>query len=149
MVRIGVSLYGYGAGETPIPGIKPVCRWVTEVIQVKPVQKGTGIGYNWTFSAPENGFVHIIPVGYADGYVRGLGNKISVKIGDEFVRVVGRITMDYALLYSEKEFKVGTEVEIMGDGPHSAGHWATELGTIPYEILTRMGERRVERVYIK
>lgn len=148
MVRIGVSLYGYSAGNTPIEGIKPACRWIAEIIQVKPVKKGQGIGYNWTFTAPENGFVHVIPVGYADGYIRELGNKISVKIGDEFVSVVGRITMDYALLYSEKEYPVGTEVEIMGDGPHSAGNWAANIGTIPYEILTRMGERRVKRIYV-
>ena len=41
------------------------------------------------------------------------------------------------------------EVEILGDGPHSADSWAKELNTIPYEILTRMGERRVKRVYLR
>jgi len=149
MIRVGVSLYGYGAGDTEIKGIKPVCSWKTDIIQVKPIKKGTGIGYNWTYLAPKDGFVHVIPVGYADGYVRGLGNKISVKIGSEFVPVVGRITMDYALLFSEKKYLVGTEVEILGDGPHSADSWAKELNTIPYEILTRMGERRVKRVYLR
>jgi alanine racemase len=149
MIRVGVSLYGYGAGETQIGGIKPVCKWKTDIIQVKPVKKGIGIGYNWTYKAPTDGFVHVIPVGYADGYVRGLGNKITVKIDDQYVPVVGRITMDYALLFSTIRFSVGTEVEIMGEGEHSAAHWAAELGTIPYEILTRMGERRVERIFLK
>jgi len=149
MIRVGVSLYGYGAGNTQISGIKPVCSWKTEIIQVKPIKKGTGIGYNWTYIAPNDGFVHVIPIGYADGYVRGLGNKISVKIGEDFVPVVGRITMDYSLLFSEKKYPTGTEVEILGNGPHSADSWAKELNTIPYEILTRMGERRVKRVYLR
>lgn len=149
MIRIGVSLYGYPAGKTLIKDLKPACSWKTDIIQVKPIKKGTGVGYNWTFTTPEDGYIHVIPIGYADGFIRKLGNKAVVKIGEEWIPVVGYITMDYALLFHKNEFKVGTEVEILGDGLHSAFEWAKQIDTIPYEILTRISERRVKRVYLK
>jgi alanine racemase len=147
MIRIGVSLYGYAAGSIPIDGLQEVARWKSSIIHTKPVKKGVGIGYSWTFSAPCDGYIGIIPVGYADGLKRELGNQIVFKMKDEYVPVVGRVTMDYSTIFSPNPIEIGTEIELLGNGQHSAYKMADATRSIPYEILTSIGHKRVKRVY--
>ncbi len=147
MIRIGVSLYGYAAGSIPIKGLQEVAIWKSTIIHSKPVKKGEGIGYSWTFIAPEDGYVSIVPVGYADGLKRELGNQIVFKVLEDYLPVVGRITMDYSTIFSIYPLKIGAEVEVMGLGNHSAYKMAEATRTIPYEIITSIGLKRVKRVY--
>lgn len=147
MIRIGVSLYGYAPSSTPIHGLQEVAVWKSTIIHSKPVKKGKGIGYSWTFIAPEDGYVSIVPVGYADGLKRELGNQIVFKVHEAYLPVAGRITMDYSTVFSTYPLQIGTEVEVLGAGNHSAYKMAEATRTIPYEILTSIGLKRVKRVY--
>ncbi|TNE69722.1 alanine racemase [bacterium] len=147
MIRIGVSLYGFQPGETALPDLKTTARWKSKIIHTKPVKKGEGIGYSWTFKAPENGFIGLLPIGYADGLKRELGNQIQARIGDDYLPVVGRVTMDYTTVFSLTPITLGEEVELIGDGENSVYAMAAATRTIPYEIITTIGERRVKRTY--
>lgn len=148
-VRPGVCLYGYLAGESESPDLTPIIEWNSYVMQTRKIRKGESVGYGETWSAPEDGIVGTIPIGYSDGVQRLIGGKFRVKVNGEFVQQVGRISMDYFGIYSPKSiFKQGDKVSIFGDEQLSPKVWAKTLHTIPYEITTSLNSR-INRVYTK
>ncbi len=136
MVRVGIGLYGYAPGETPIGGLRPVLGWKTHLVQVNRVREGETVSYGAEWTAPADGFVGIIPVGYEDGIPRILSGDLQISIGSKRYEVVGTVTMNYCMVYLGGEaWPEYTEVTLLGK-EGDAGRWARAAGTIPYEILT-------------
>lgn len=150
-VRPGLALYGISPC-TAIDYLQPVLSWKTRVVNVREVPNGQSIGYGGTFIASRDMQIGILPIGYSDGYSRQLSNLGKVRIRGQLVPVIGRVAMDLVTidLTDLQNPKVGEEVillEDVPDSPISASGLSETMGTIPYEILTRIGAR-VERLYV-
>jgi alanine racemase len=123
------------------------------VTQVKQIPKGDSIGYNRNGQAKQDTMIAIIPVGYADGLNRRLGNgKGQLFIHGEPAPIIGNICMDLTMVdvsgiasSGGDLIREGDEVIIFGDA-HPVSELAREIGTIPYEVLTGIS-RRVKRIY--
>ncbi len=149
-VRPGLALYGI-APCPEVADVEPILEWKTRILTVRPVPAGTPIGYNGTFVTRRDSQIAVLPVGYADGYSRGLSNRGSVRIGGRLAPVVGRVSMDLTTVDVSDIPTVspGDEAVLLEadpGSPISAAGLAEMLGTIPYEVLTSIGPR-VERVY--
>lgn len=155
MIRPGLALYGVAPQFEPDepPGaasaraqLKPVMTWKTQVVGVRSVPAGAVVGYNRTFVATEPMRLALLAVGYADGLDRLLGNNFSLLVRGQRAPLVGRISMDLAVLdVTEIEgVEAGDEVVILGSqgaGTISALDHAEATGTIPWEVFTRIGAR--------
>lgn len=147
-VRPGVCLYGFGAGEVDVNDLEPVLDWKSFLMQVKRVKKGDSVSYGARWIAPEDGFVGVIPSGYSDGIPRRIGGKFQVMVNGKLYQQIGTISMDYMMVYLEKEkIAAGTEVYLLKGRELSAASWAAISETIPYEITTNIKES-VEREFI-
>jgi alanine racemase len=147
-VRPGVCLYGYGAGEKVIKELQPAMELRSHLVQTKKIKAGETVSYGGTWTAPNDGYLGIIPVGYAAGVPRGLSNKIEVEIVGKTYRQVGIISMDYLQVFLDADhYPIGTEVLIMGEEGQDAKKWAALTGTIPYEITTQINPL-LKREYI-
>ena len=147
MVRAGIGLYGESHDEEIKGLLQPVSTFRSVVSQVKTVSKGETIGYNRSAKARENMEIAIVPVGYADGLNRRLGNgRGHLLVKDRKVPIVGNISMDMcAVDVTGMKVKEGDEVIIFGSKlPPS--EIASQLGTIPYEVFTSVSQR-VKRIY--
>lgn len=145
MVRSGISLYGYGQKD-----LKPVLSVFSRLISVKTLKKGYSISYGRTYRLKKNTTVGVIPVGYADGYLRSLSNKAFVGINGKKVYSIGRVTMNHIMIDMHNvPARVGDEVLIMGqdDSQRIGADTVATLGsTISYELLCSMGTR-LKRIY--
>lgn len=142
-VRIGLVLYGYVPFGLPNPGLKWVKQWKSQLNQTRPIQKGEPVGYGWTWQAPADGWLGIIPVGYADGYPRSASNQTQVMLSDGPAKVSGRVTMDYLTIFTDRRpLVVGEEVTLLGAPGCTADDLALATGTIAYEILCQSKGRK-------
>jgi len=139
LTRPGIALY---AGANTVVTLK------AKIIQVRKIDRRESVGYGATASVEKGSVIATLPVGYADGYLRVLGNISHCFIGGIKVPVIGRVSMDLITLdvTKVKNPKVGMEVELIG-GNISVDEIASQAGTISYEILTRLGAR-FSRKYI-
>jgi alanine racemase len=156
LVRIGIAAYGIdpAAGVAALAGVtlRPVMRLRARLVNVKRIAAGSGVSYGWTWTAPTDTVVGLVPLGYADGIPRQAGNHAEVAWRGGRVPVRGRICMDQFVveLGPEAGAAIGDEVVVFGpgdDGEPSAEEWAGHAGTIGYEIVSRIGGR-VPRVYL-
>jgi alanine racemase len=132
-VRCGIALYGLSPfGDDPAGhGLEPALSWRSYVAQVRELTPGESTGYGRRYVAETTRRIGIVPVGYADGFRRGLtGTEVLVRANRR--RVVGTISMD-ALAVELDDEPEGTEVTLIGDGILAEEH-ARVLGTINYEI---------------
>lgn len=154
LVRPGIMLYGvYPSDEVQrTVDVRPALAWKSRVVYFKVVQAGHPVSYGSTWESDHPVRVVTVPVGYGDGYFRGMSDKAQVIIRGEKYPQVGRICMDQMMINIEQGSAYnGDEVTLIGTSTGSANeitvedlaHWA---GTIPYEILTNIGAR-VPRVY--
>jgi alanine racemase len=152
-VRIGILLYGYGAGafQAELP-VRPVLQWKTRVIQIKRVPADFPVGYYGTWRSRQPTDIATIALGYDDGYLRALSNKGHVLIRGARRPVVGRVSMNWITVDCgpDSDVRVGDEVVLLGR-QGAAEVWADELaglcGTIAYEILTCI-HPHLERRYV-
>ena len=152
MVRPGLSLYGIAptCDHSTKLDLRPVMKWTANILLVRQIPKDTGVGYGQTWHAPRDTRLGLIPVGYADGYLRSWSNHAVMMVHDQPAPVVGRISMDLTLidLTDIPDAQPGDEVTIMDDNPASPAsvyNLAKQGDTIPYEIFCRIGSR-VHRV---
>ena len=143
MVRLGIGMYGVSANKS----LRPAISLISSVSQIKKVQKNSSVGYGRSFIAPKDITVAVIPVGYADGLRRSLGNgKGGVYIGECYCKIIGNVCMDMIMVdVSEANAKEGDLVEIIGK-QQSMKDFALNSSTIQYEIMTGFS-KRVHRVY--
>jgi len=153
IVRAGIILYGI----SPLPEfqklLKPVMTWKTRISLVRNMSKGSSISYGRTFITPQKMRIATLSAGYADGYPWHLSNcGAAMLVRGQRCALVGRVTMDLMMIDVSKVegAQVGDEVVLMGrDGNEevSCAELAEKGGTIPWEIVTRIGAR-VRRVYL-
>jgi alanine racemase len=150
MVRLGIALYGYGVPKAQLQKFTPVHHLKSYIVQIKERPTGASIGYGGKEKTKRLSQIATIPVGYADGISRQLGNGVlKVAVNGHLVPTIGRICMDMCMIdvTDFKDIAEGDEVEIFGkDIPLEK--FAALSGTIPYEILVRIGPR-VERVFTR
>lgn len=151
MVRPGLMLYGYAPGTVSATDLRPALDWKTRIVQVKHVPSGQAVSYGGTFVTTRPSTLAILPVGYADGYSRGLSNRGHVLIAGRPAPVVGCVCMDLMIVDVTEHPLVHADDEAVllgrqGSARITADDLAAWLGTISYEVLSQIG-RRVVRVY--
>jgi alanine racemase len=149
MVRIGIGMYGISGNINIQKIMRSALRWESSISQIKSVKVGESVGYSRTFKATKATIIAIIPVGYADGFKRSLGNgKGGVYINNLFCPTVGRVCMDMIMVDIQRlKVEEGACVEIIGKN-QSIEALAEKMQTIPYELMTSIS-KRVHRVYIE
>jgi len=149
MVRLGIGLYGIGANAAEQQKLENVGVLKTRISQVKTVHKGQTVGYNRNGKVDRDTRIATIPIGYADGFNRLLGNgKHGVYVNDRFCKTIGNICMDMCMIdISEVNCAEGDEV-IIYETTEQIHALAAALNTISYEVLTGVSGR-VKRVYVK
>lgn len=148
MIRSGVAMYGFDPRGNYNPALKPAMEWYSRLAQVRFMRKGEGVSYSHSFHLPDDGYIGVIPVGYADGLPRRLRNRLHVKIGDKVYPQVGNVTMDQIMVYLGQDQPDTSELVLLmgGTSEHSVYRWAELLETIPYEVTSVIGNR-VKREY--
>jgi alanine racemase len=148
-VRCGIALYGLSPfGDDPVGhGLEPVLSWRSYVALAKTLPAGSSTGYGRRFVAERPTRIGVVPVGYADGFRRGLAGA-EVLVGGSRRRVVGAVSMDSLAVELEGE-EAGAPVTLIGDGVLAEEH-ARRLGTIVYEITCAVNASpaRAERVVV-
>lgn len=168
MVRVGLGWCGYaseefGAGEFEFADaakeLKPVCRWLSQVVQLKRIPKGTRVGYGGTWTAERETLIGVVPVGYASGYPVALSNKaqVGIELRDRtrvYAPMRGRVSMDQICIdltdVPEGDIELDMPIEVYGnrrDAPNHIPTLAKQAGTITHELLCRLSPR-VPRVYV-
>lgn len=152
MLRVGIGLYGlWPSRETflsareqgTVPKLTPVLSWKTRLVQVKSLPEGSFIGYGCSYRATRRTTVGILPVGYADGYDRSLGNRGHVLVRGRRAPIVGRICMNLTMIDLTDVPGVRLEDEVVllgksGTEAISAETMAEWAGTINYEVVARI-----------
>lgn len=147
MVRLGIGLYGISSVDEK--ALKPVATLKTRILQIRNVKKGESIGYNRNQVLERDSRIACLPIGYADGLDRRLGNgRFSVWLNGRLCPIVGNICMDICMIdVTNVPAEETNEVVIFGE-EQAVSLLAEALDTIPYEILTSISPR-VKRVYYK
>lgn len=150
--RPGICLYGASpiADESAQAlNLRPAMTLCSELISVKDVQAGQGVGYGHTFVADKPMRVGVVACGYADGYPRHAPTGTPVAVNGVMTRLIGRVSMDMITvdLSDLPQAGVGAEVVLWGQNGPSADDVAQAAGTISYELLSAV-TARVRRVRV-
>ncbi len=155
MVRPGGVLYGLWrdilSPATENPQLVSVMSFYSRITLLKWVPRGETIGYGCTFEASRESLIATLPVGYNDGFMRGLSNRAQVIVRGTYTPVVGRVSMDFTLIdvTNVAEVEVGDKVTLLGaegDLRVSGEDLAKVAGTLSYEVTCGISER-VPRFY--
>ena len=146
MVRPGIALYGVGDDAERL-GLRPVMRLKSCVSTIKVLDPDTTVSYGRTFRTEGKTRMGVLPIGYADGFFRGLSNRMAVQTAHGPAPQRGRICMDMCMIdvTDLPQVKSGDEVEIFGEHILCADD-AALCDTIPYELMCAVS-KRVPRVY--
>ena len=147
MVRLGLGLYGIDARTNHI--LNNVATLKTTILQIRDVPAGDSIGYSRRTILTRDSRIAAIPIGYADGLNRHLGNRgCYCLVNGQKADYVGNICMDVCMIdVTDIDCREGDQVEIFGNQlPVTV--LSDALGTIPYEVLTGISNR-VQRVYVQ
>ncbi|XRQ06006.1 alanine racemase [Actinomadura welshii] len=151
LVRPGIATYGL----TPVPaagtfGLRPAMTLVAAAALVKRVPAGSGVSYGHTYRTERDTTLAVVPAGYGDGIPRHGSNLLQVLAGGRRRTIAGRVCMDqFVIDLGDDTLPAGDEIVLFGPGDQgepTAQEWADALGTISYEIVTRIGSR-VPRTY--
>jgi len=150
LARVGIALLGGDPFLDRPSEIEPVVTVRARILQIREIGPGETIGYGASFAADAPMQIAVVGLGYADGYLRSLGNSGVAEVAGQRVPVVGRVSMDLVTL----------DVSSLDPGSFSEGDWATMIGgsisleelaalagTINYELLTSLGAR-LKRIYL-
>ncbi|MES1246262.1 MAG: alanine racemase [Actinomycetota bacterium] len=148
--RCGIALYGLSPfGTDPgEDGLEPALTWTSQLAQVRLLRAGYSTGYGRRFVAERDTWIGIVPVGYADGFRRGLTGT-QVRVAGELRPVVGTVSMDAFAVELDRELPIGTPVVLVGRGVLLEEH-ARVAGTITYELATGINSdpTRARRVVV-
>ena len=148
LVRPGIALYGLSPAadvDAAAFGLRPALRLVTEVSYAKRITAGTPVSYGHRWSAPADGWLATLPLGYADGVPRALTNRGEVLVHGRRRPIAGTVCMDQVLVWcGDDAVGVGDEVVLLGaqgDQHVRVEEWAAHADTITYEIVTQLTAR--------
>ncbi|MBH0300958.1 alanine racemase [Helicobacter pylori] len=155
LYRPGIMLYGFYPSnemkESSQTILKNVISLKAQIVQIRSVKKGEFIGYGEHFYTNEETLVGVLALGYADGLMRALGNRIQVVINNQLAPLIGKVCMDQCFVkLNDIQAKEGDEVILFGDKSaraNDASEIAALLNTIAYETISTLS-KRLERVYI-
>lgn len=147
MVRLGIGLWGVNCCNED--KLRNVCSLSTRIMQLKKVKAGETVGYSRKGIVDSEKNIALLPIGYADGLDRRLGNGVgSVFVGGVKVPIIGNICMDLTMIdVTGLDVKVGDKVVLFND-KQGLSDIANLLGTIPYEVLSNISVR-VRRLYYR
>lgn len=158
MVRAGLLMYGHYPSEVQekdkVIDLKQVMSLHSKIYHIRTLEKGESISYGLTYTVNRQSRTGLIPIGYADGYSRGLSNKgrVIIKGKNAVARVAGAICMDkFVVDITGLDVDGGDEVILFGEDEYNRvtpEEIANILGTISYEVLCNVS-KRVPRVYKK
>lgn len=147
MVRLGIGLYGIGAGTSEQSQLQNVSTLKTSISQIKNIPANETIGYSRKGIATRDIQIATVPIGYADGLSRKLsGGKGKMIVNGQYAPIIGNVCMDMCMIdITDINASENDEVIVFGEA-YPITEVAKDVGTIPYEILTNVS-RRVKRVY--
>jgi alanine racemase len=160
MVRLGISLFGYG---DEVSTLKPVMGLKARIVHLQTVPPGEGVSYGHTFTTERPTIIATLPIGYADGVPRGLSNNLHGFLRGHMVPQRGLITMDQLMVEvtDVPDAAIGDTVTLIGrksetgseaqleSGPElTLTNWAKHLNTIEYELMCGL-RVRLPRTYIR
>jgi len=139
----------YGVGHFNGLDLKIAGRFKTRISQIKTIKAGEPVGYGCADVSENERVIAILPVGYADGLSRKLGNRNgNLYIKGSKVKIIGNVCMDMCMAdVTGISAETGDEAEIFGE-KISIDEIAAKCDTIPYEILTSI-PRRVKRIFFR
>jgi alanine racemase len=151
LTRAGIGIYGI----EPVPGrdhgLRPAMTLRTRTIMVKRVAGGTGVSYEHEYFTDQDTTLALVPLGFADGVPRLLGNRGEVLVNGTRCPIAGRVAMDqFVVAVGDAAVRIGDEVLLFGSGSageSTACEWAAWAQTNAHEILTGIGGR-VPRRYL-
>lgn len=151
LVRPGIAIYGIPPGpRVPMHDLEPAMTLRSTVAATKRVPARTGVSYGLTHTTERETTLALIPLGYGDGIPRHASNTAHVWVNGDRHRIAGRVCMDQLVLdVGDHAVNPGDEAILFGPGTQgepTAVDWADAIGTIGYEIVTRIGAR-VPRTY--
>jgi alanine racemase len=151
LVRAGLGLYGVEPIRELDHGLRPAMTLRGRVIMVKRVPGGTGVSYEHQYVTERETTLALVPLGFADGVPRVLGNRGEVTVDGVRCAMAGRVAMDqFVADVGDLPVAIGDEVVLFGTGEHgepTAQEWADWAQTNAHEILTGIGGR-VPRRYL-
>lgn len=148
-VRPGLALHGYASDpdQQSTSGLTPILRWDAPLLQIRTLHAGDTVGYGASFVADRDMRVATIGAGYADGYRRQLQAIGKIELGGYITTPIGRISMDLMVIdvtdIPDQIIEAEHTVCLLG-AHYTAQDMAADLNTIPYEILTALGDRVVK-----
>lgn len=155
MVRTGIAVYGVNPLPEELrggsPALRPAMTLCAAIVQTKRAPADAGISYGHTERTETETTLAVVPLGYADGVFRSASSLGPVQVAEGRYRVLGRVCMDqFVIDVADDDVVPGDRAVLFGPGDGGEPHveaWAEASGTIPYEILTRVGSR-VPRIYL-
>ncbi|WP_165247288.1 alanine racemase [Adlercreutzia sp. ZJ141] len=161
MIRLGISLYGFhSCRETrSMVDLVPAMSVHARITDVRTVPMSEGVSYGLNYRSPGSVKICTLPIGYADGYRRGLSSRVSVVYEGRLCRQAGNICMDQCMfevdmrssaLRPRLDPQIGDEVVLVGsqgDACVTIDEMATLLGTIPHEVAIGFGCSRLPRIW--
>ena len=146
-VRYGISMYGLAASTyvdevTPFP-LAPALTLQTALVHVKQIEAGERIGYGATFEARKPMYIGTLPIGYADGLLRGLSGQ-EVLVAGKRMPIIGRVCMDQCMIALDQYYPIGEPVVLIGKQQNNTiniDEWAERLKTINYEVACTLTSR--------
>lgn len=143
--RLGISLYGLTLDEG-IPSLKNTYKLKTKISEIKNIKQGDSVGYGATYTANEDEIIGILPIGYADGFIRK-NQGGYVEINEKRYEIIGRICMDQTFIRIDDTITKNQEVILFG-GIITIDEVARRLETINYEVICQITSR-VPKIYVK
>lgn len=155
MVRVGAAMYGIHASAEAVKrrrpiSLRPTLSWHTRIIQVKKLPAGHSVGYDRHYITSSDEWIATLPIGYGDGYFRGLGSA-HVLVNGQRAPIVGRICMNQMMVRLPAPVPVGTQVTLIGSQAGqeiTIDELAQQIGSIPQQILHLLSPR-IPRAYIE
>ncbi len=149
MIRIGINMFG-DLRDEKLP-LKNVVSITSEIVAINDVKKNQTVGYDRTFTATRNSKIAVVPLGYADGIRRQIGNKFYVLVNGKKAKIVGNVCMDCFMIdvTDIKDVFIGSEVIIVGRSYNEElrlQDWAMAYNTSVYEALLTFNNKRFEPI---